>query len=336
MIDRDRIRRYPSLPPKHRGRPPGLWGVSESPLPCPALMCPALAQQTLSLFFAASGASSPKFTTPAAPPASLHPSGSRGYCHECAFPWHPHLPTLSPAAPGTPAPAFPSGASTGFLPCWPQPSAQHSPPAPSPFAHGNPAAYQAFGFSQGGPVPAQALPLAFWMGAGGAAGGGAPLVAAQVQSTLPPPSQGSQRPTAQPSLPVAPPVPAPPPEVGKGEPPVPEGGLQPLPVLQSKESSGSVQREGAADSSSSTVGAREQGESGRRVSRDGGGVREPRTLCPRDWAQARGGGGRLAEGRRRTLQCWEPRGSFQAKKFGPGKKPRATYFQVTLSNSRWN
>lgn len=37
MIDRDRIRRYPSLPPKHRGRPPGLWGVSESPLPCPAM-----------------------------------------------------------------------------------------------------------------------------------------------------------------------------------------------------------------------------------------------------------------------------------------------------------
>ncbi|XP_039220597.1 speriolin isoform X3 [Crotalus tigris] len=206
----------------------------------------------------ASGASSPKFAIPAAPPISLHPSGSRGYCHECAFPWHPHLPTLSPAAPSNPVAAFPNSTPPGFLPCWPQPGAQRSPPAPRPFACGSPAAYQAFGFSQGGPVPAQALPLAFWMGAGGAAGGGAPLVAAQVQSALPPLLQDSQHPTARPPLPVAPPISAPPPEVGKGEPPAPEGGLQPPPALQSKESSGSVQREGAADSSSSTVGAREQ------------------------------------------------------------------------------
>lgn len=120
-------------------------------------------------------------------------------------------------------------------------------------------------------MPAQALPLAFWMGAGGAVGGGTSLVAAQVQSTLPPPPQGSQHPTARPPIPVAPPVLAPPPEVGKGEPPAPEGGLQPLPTLQSKESSGSVQREGAADSSSSTVSDREQGESGGRASRGGGG-----------------------------------------------------------------
>lgn len=258
--------------PQSIGEDPQASGESAR-APCPALPCPALTQQMLSLFFAASGTSNPKFAIPVAPPASLHPSGSRGYCHECAFPWHPHLPTLSPAAPGTPATAFPSGAPPGFLPCWPQPVAQPSPPAPSPFARGSPTAYQAFGFSQGGPVPAQALPLAFWMGAGGAAGGGAPLVAAQVQSALPPPPQGSQHPTARLPLPVAPPIPAPPPEVGKGEPPAPEGGLQPLPTLESKESSGSVQREGAADSSSSTVGAREQGESSRRASRGRGGAR---------------------------------------------------------------
>lgn len=270
MINRDSIRRYPS--PKAPGKtPPRPPGSQREP---PALPCPALAQQTLFLFFAASGTFSQKFTTPAAPPISLHPSGSHGYCHECAFPWHPHLPPFSPAAPSPPAAAaaFASGTPPGFLPCWPQPGAQHSSPVPSPFVHGSPAAYQAFSFSQVGPVQAQAPPLAFWMGAGGAAGGGSPLVTAQVQSALPPPVQGSQRPSAQPPPPVAPPIPALPPEVGKGEPPAPGGAPQPLPSLQSKESSGSLQREGAADSSSSTAGTSEQGESGGQVSHSGGGA----------------------------------------------------------------
>uniref|UniRef100_A0A8C6VIK3 Spermatosis and centriole associated 1 n=1 Tax=Naja naja TaxID=35670 RepID=A0A8C6VIK3_NAJNA len=199
--------------------------------PYPAL--PALIQQTLSLFFAASGTSSPKFAAPASPPTSLHPSGSRGYCHECAFPWHPHRPPSPPAfASSTPSP---------FLPCWPQPSLQSFPVAPGSSTHVIPTAFQAFGFGHAGTTPAQPLlPLAFWMGPDGVAGGGGPLVAAPVQSTLLPVAQGSQPPAALPQPPTPSPGPTPPPEIGKGESPAPEEALQPPQV---KESSGSVQRE---------------------------------------------------------------------------------------------
>ncbi|KAG8134118.1 hypothetical protein E2320_011828 [Naja naja] len=195
----------------------------------------------------ASGTSSPKFAAPASPPTSLHPSGSRGYCHECAFPWHPHRPPSPPAfASSTPSP---------FLPCWPQPSLQSFPVAPGSSTHVIPTAFQAFGFGHAGTTPAQPLlPLAFWMGPDGVAGGGGPLVAAPVQSTLLPVAQGSQPPAALPQPPTPSPGPTPPPEIGKGESPAPEEALQPPQV---KESSGSVQREGAADSRNSTIGTGE-------------------------------------------------------------------------------
>uniref|UniRef100_A0A670ZU35 Spermatogenesis and centriole associated 1 n=1 Tax=Pseudonaja textilis TaxID=8673 RepID=A0A670ZU35_PSETE len=135
---------------------------------------------------------------------------SRGPC--CAFPWHPHRPPSPPTfASGTPSP---------FLPCWPQPSPQRFPVAPGSSAHGIPTAFQAFGFGHGGTTPSQQLlPLTFWMGPGGVAGGGGPMVAAPVQSTFPPVAQGSQPPAALPQPPTPSPGPTPPPEVGKGKPP---------------------------------------------------------------------------------------------------------------------
>ncbi|XP_032078254.1 speriolin [Thamnophis elegans] len=215
--------------------PPGAMAASFRGSPPRFQFCPPTPTGSIS----ASGASSPKF---AAPAVSLRSASSPGYCHECAFPWHPHRPPS--------APAFSCGARPPFLPCWPQPGPQRFPAAPDPCARGSPADYQAFGF---GPAPAQPPPLAFWMGAAGAeaAAGGGLFFASPVQNAFPAPPQGSQRPAAPPQPPEPSPGPAPPPEVGKSESPAPEEAPQPP---RAEESNGSVQRQGAADSSSSTTG----------------------------------------------------------------------------------